>query len=67
MRSMLVRLERIMMMRAFNRFIVTLYLQLFISAALLDCKRPCDRPYASARLVPHLTYDLYHAYGLGEV
>jgi hypothetical protein len=55
MRSMLVRLDRDDV--GIDRFIVTLYLQLFISAALLDCKRPRDRPYALARLVPHLTYD----------
>jgi hypothetical protein len=66
-RCMLTLLERIVLMRALIIFIVTLYLQLFISATLLDCKRPRDRPYASARLVPHLTYDLYRAHGLGEV
>jgi hypothetical protein len=50
-----------------DRFIVTVYMQLFISEALLDSKCPRDQPYASARMVPHLMYDLYRARGLGEV
>jgi hypothetical protein len=67
MHSILVRLEHIMMMWTLIILLLPFILQLFISAALLDCKQPRDRPYTSARLVPHLTYDLYRARGLGEV
>jgi hypothetical protein len=67
MHSILVRLEHIMMMWTLIILLLPFILQLFISTALLDCKQPRDQPYPSTRLVPHLTYDLYHARGLGKV
>jgi hypothetical protein len=67
MRSMLVRLEHTVLMWALTVLLLSFtcnysYLwHCWIASGL------ANRPYASARLVPHLTYDLYRTRGLGEV
>ena len=60
MRSITVRLEHILDVGV-DSMIVTLSCALVYIAALFDEAAP-DRPYAYAyaRLVPRLTYDLYH-------
>ena len=67
MRRCLVRLEHIMDV-GIDSSIVTLSCALVHIAVLFDQAAP-DRPYAYAyaRLVPHLTYGLYHISGFGGV
>jgi hypothetical protein len=67
MRIMLVRLEHILMMWA----LIILLLPFICNCSYLRhywiASGLTNRPYTSARLVPHLAYDLYCSRDLGEV